>query len=334
MALKKLFSKCLFAAAGLSLAATGCVTEYGKPEASWWTSIDTEKDAERQTIQLKHPGRMHLIAGQVAEKRKLHADARKHYAAALKEEPKNVDAIIGIARLDQHSGRMGDAANGFDRAMKLAPNDDNVLDAAGMFYAAQGRWQQATALLQRAVSAKPNHKDHRFHYGVVLAKSGNFSAAHQQFVVAVGKPMAHYHIGYMLYEQGQNEAAARQFQLALSMQPDLEAPRAMLAKLGYTRRRTEQVANNDRQPMRRPVRSVNHVEQSRDLGTQSAWGHRAAPQQPSNHSHGSNDGPVILPGPRQPSQAAPRGPVARPNFATQQSNQGIVIPPPYRGNVQ
>lgn len=330
MALRKLWSHCLLAAAGMSLAATGCVTEYGKPEPSLWTSIDTEKEQSLSALKLKHPGRMHLIAAKVAETRKLHADARQHYQAALKEEPRNVEAILGIARLDQHAGRMRDASRGFDRAMQLAPNDDEVLGSIGMFHASQGRWQQATGMLHRAVSANPNNKDHRFHLGVVLAKAGNYPAAEQQFTVAVGKPMAHYHIGYLLYEQGRNEEAARRFQLALTLQPDLEAPKEMLTKLGYHRPR-EQYADAGR----RPIQSVGHTAPPNNQPMLPQPRHEPIQRVQRTQPVNNGNGPLIVPGPlnrsiRTVPQQQPRTQPA----GRQSAQQRIVIPPPYQGNVR
>lgn len=333
-------------------AAVGCVTEYGRPKPALWTSVDNN-DETPQSVKLKRPGRMHLIAGKVAEKRQLHGEARKHYKAVLAEDGNNLDAILGLARLDQHAGRIGSARKGFDRAMQLAPRNHEVLDSAGMFYASQNQLPRAISMLQQAVAQAPDDKDHRFHLGVVMAKAGNYNAAMPHFVAAVGRPRAHYHMGYLLYEQGRTDDAIREFQIALSLQPQLDEARTMLSRLGIgqpqQRQRQQYAANRrppvqDRRPMnpRPPIQSVGHTEPPNDLGTQSAWQrttpHRIGTPQDSD----SNDGPTIIPGP------VGSGSVAAPNTSgsftpgyapaqqpvQQPTGQGIVIPPAYPGNAR
>lgn len=156
------------------------------------------------------------------EQRASYATARKYYQHALTLNEKSVDATIGVARMDEVAGRIGDAEQGFLKAVRLDGNSPRSLDALGQFYANQKRWNDALPTLQRAVAASPDDKDIRYHYGVALAKSGQTEQAMPQLVDALGSAKAHYNMGVILYEQRQLVASEEQFAAAVMENPRLE----------------------------------------------------------------------------------------------------------------
>lgn len=245
----------------------GCVSEAGRSGPALWSSVD--KSGNSPTGKLRYPGKTNLRFAELAERSGRHAQAREHYRAALSHDPKSVDAVIGIARLDQYAGDTDEAEKGFERALTLAPRNPKVLHSVGLFRAAQGRWTEALGLLQAAASAAPRSREYRKSLGLVLAKTGDFKGAWPHLAVSMGEGEAHYYIGSYLLERGDRQRAARQFQLAIIKSPDLNEARDRLAQL------------QRRQPQRddAPIRSVGHVAAPNDAGTRSAWGggrlHRA-----------------------------------------------------------
>lgn len=284
------------AACGLALGAaaflSGCVTEPGRSDRpALWSSVETKETDD--PLLMRNPARVSVAYGKVQEQRGQLSEARQHYQRALAEDSKSVDAIIGIARLDQYAGRYAEAESGFKRALKLAPKNPHVNDSVAMFYASQNRWKEAVASLQEALKGDPNNADYQKKLAISLAKTGNLSAAYQQFLVTVGEAEAHYYMGMILMERGQQAAAAQQFQLALMNAPDMDAARTKLAELNggglpatYANRQISPGYNGN-------VRSVAHTTSPNNGGYV-----RQPPTQPTynNPEHSI----VITPGPKQP----------------------------------
>jgi Tfp pilus assembly protein PilF len=158
------------------------------------------------------------------EQRASYDAARKAYqhVLTLNDKSVEVDAVIGLARLDEVAGRVGEAEQGFKKAARLESDSPRSLDALGQFYSAQSRWSDALPTLQRAVSASPDDKAIRYHYAIALAKSGQLEQAKPQLVQAVGSATAHYNIGILLHEQGDLVGSEEQFSAALLENPRLE----------------------------------------------------------------------------------------------------------------
>lgn len=148
-------------------------------------------------------------------------DARTGYEKVLAEEPNNVEAVLGMSRMNVKAQRMVEAEQGFTQAMKLSPKSPAVLSEVGQFYAQQQRWEKAIPLLQEAQRIEPHEKSHQFTLAVTLTKAGRISEALPHFTDAVGEAAAHYNVGRLLVESGKNTQAEEQFTLALAKDPAL-----------------------------------------------------------------------------------------------------------------
>ncbi|MGQ0637107.1 MAG: tetratricopeptide repeat protein [Planctomycetaceae bacterium] len=253
-------------AAGLCLCAlaTGCVTtyetvqnkstissagpgDYGQPVpqpsaghsesggwfAGWW---NPKRKIKSQT-HLAYARHEESMASQAAarhdreEQRAALAAARKAYEQVLADNEKSIDAIIGVARLDQVAGKTHDAEQGFLKAVRLDPNCGRAHDALGQFYADQKRWPEATQALQKAMAAEPDERSFQFHYAIALAKSGQVDAARPHLVESVGPAAAHYNLGVILHDQGYPTKAEEEFVAALVENPRLEQAQRWLKDL-------------------------------------------------------------------------------------------------------
>ncbi len=148
-------------------------------------------------------------------------EARVGYEKVLTAEPNNVDAMLGMARMNVKAQRLVDAEQGYTHAMKLQPKSPAVLSEVGQFYAQQQRWDKAIPLLQEAQRIEPHEKSHQYTLAVVLTKAGRTSEALPHFTEAVGEAAAHYNVGRMLVETGKTREAEEQFTLALAKDPAL-----------------------------------------------------------------------------------------------------------------
>ncbi|MFH1302620.1 MAG: tetratricopeptide repeat protein [Planctomycetota bacterium] len=169
---------------------------------------------------LKNPDKFYITHGQLQEKMGDTKSARSSYEVALGQNPKSIEAVLGLARLDQVAGRKAEAEKGFQKALEMAPEDPKVRANIGQFYAAEEKWDQAIALLSSAVKAAPADKNARYQLGIAMASSGDYQGAMPHLIRAVGEAEAHYNIGYILRDRGQLQASEQQFLQAVLLKPE------------------------------------------------------------------------------------------------------------------
>lgn len=147
-------------------------------------------------------------------------DARRHYSEVAESKPKNIEAILGLARIDQLSGRPHEAEQGFLKALKLDENSPVALHALGQFYASQERWPEAVAQLNRAMLSAPTEKQYRYDLAVAMVHNGDVNSALPHFVRTVGDAEANYNVGLILQKQGRLAEARAQMLAAVTKKPD------------------------------------------------------------------------------------------------------------------
>ena len=175
-------------------------------------------------------------------------DAETAYRRVLKKDPKNVEALIGLARLiETNAGdrpnELADAQDAYERAAAAAPGDARTHNALGRFHAARGRWGDSAAAFGRAASVAANTRQSReasFGLAVATARGGDLAAARPHFVAAVGEASAHYNVGTLLLRAGDRDAAEAEFRQAVLKDPgdnpELKKAHAALAALTEGRR--------------------------------------------------------------------------------------------------
>ncbi|QDU01321.1 TPR repeat-containing protein YrrB [Gimesia chilikensis] len=169
---------------------------------------------------LKHPDKFYVTHGQLQEKMGDLDSARTSYQVALGENPKSIDAVLGLSRLDQVAGRKIEAEKGFQKALEMEPQNPQVRASIGQFYAAEQKWDKAIPLLSEAIKAAPADKNIRYQLGIAMASSGDYQAAMPHLIRAVGEAEAHYNIGYILKDRGELQASEQQFLQAVLLKPE------------------------------------------------------------------------------------------------------------------
>ena len=194
---------------------TGCASS-----GSRWPSFAKRDNGPRKN--LKDPSKLDLAYAKWQEQLGNMTEARERYQRVLHDEPQSVDALLGLARMDQLAGRLTEAEQGFRKALKNSPNDPLVLDALGQFYAAQEKWPQAIDVLKQGLQIAPTDNTIRFHLAVATARYGDLAAAKPHFVNSVGEAEAEYNLGLILHDQGKLELAEQHFIQATVKKPTLE----------------------------------------------------------------------------------------------------------------
>ena len=158
-------------------------------------------------------------------------EAREHYEKALANDPKHLDALIGIARLNHREGNLVAATELYQQALRAHPNNPVALNDLGLCYARRDMLQQAHQSIGQAIRQDPSSKLYRNNLALVLVEMNRTDDALAQLKSVHGEAIAHYNLAYLLREKGQHDAAAQHLRTALQLDPRMEPARAMLARL-------------------------------------------------------------------------------------------------------
>lgn len=210
------------------LFASGCVAPSGNSLGSGFVPPSDAASLTEAVKDIQDPAKLYLAYAKWQEDVGNLVKARESYEFALGEDPQSMDAILGLARIDQLAGRKYKAEQRFLKALQMKPSDPNVLNTVGQFYATEERWDEARQMLRAAMQADPEHPKYRFDLAVALANSGDIESAMPHFVQTVGDAEAYYNIGYILYKRGELAAAERQLLQAVVTKPQLAEAHAML----------------------------------------------------------------------------------------------------------
>jgi tetratricopeptide (TPR) repeat protein len=165
----------------------------------------------------------------------LREKARVEYLQALRQEPNNVPAQLGLARLYFDMNNHDQAVAAYQKALKQDPKNVTLLYELGMVYARSREWEPALVHLKGAYTLDPNNKQCATTYGHCLARSGHIDEALDVYRQAVGEAMAHYNLARMLHHMNQPELCRQQLDMALRADPQLSEARELLVQLSTSR---------------------------------------------------------------------------------------------------
>ena len=185
--------------------------------------------------ELKNPVKVHLAYALWHEQQGNLLEARNSYNKVLEKNSKNIDALLGLARLDTQLNRLSDAESRLQKAQKLAPKSAQVAAAVGQFHAAQRDWPRALEQLQAARTLSPYEPTYPFQLGIVQARSGDLVAALTSLTEAVGPAEAHYNLAVILQEQDRSAEAESHLKQALALKSDLAQAKTLLNAMYHQR---------------------------------------------------------------------------------------------------
>ncbi len=136
----------------------------------------------------------------------------------------------------ERSGRWARAEADFKFALELAPDQPNVLNYLGYAWADRGEHlEEASGMVQRAVSLRPNDGSIIDSLGWILLRQGDKAGALKQLERAVElepeDPVINAHLGDALVAVGRKREAEFQWRRALNLKPDPDDQHAIEVKL-------------------------------------------------------------------------------------------------------
>ena len=199
------------------------------------------READDDAVSLKNkakpgPGLYVAIARLYEQSGKM-AEAEQQYQLALKEKPNHLPALLGYAHLKDYLGKPNEAIQLYQRAAKAYPRQASIHNNLGLCYARQNRLDEAAAAMSRAAELDPENPLYRNNIAAVLVDQGKLRDAFRHLREVHGDAAACYNMGYLLNQKGQTQAAMQYFALALRADPSMDAARRWIE---YLQRSTAQ----------------------------------------------------------------------------------------------
>ncbi len=151
--------------------------------------------------------------------------AEKEKAEKRKQASAEVQALFTAGIDLAAQGKHEEAIAKFEEALKLDPEQSNIIGNMAESYSKLGKDNDALAAYQRAISVNPNDAALYTNMGVILSKMGKNTESQEAFKKAASlNPGASaqnlYNIGATLVNNGKTQEAAEQFKAAIAADPN------------------------------------------------------------------------------------------------------------------
>ena len=256
-------------ASSLMLGSVGCGSLWGKKPAMFEPPTTAAKPVERrakdegpiklETLLAVGEVRLQAAAGPERTERERDANiesARAAYQQVLKRDPKNIDAMLGMARSYKIAQDKDLCVEWYQRATKASPTSASIWGEMGQSIDGLKDRDLAISCYHTATKLDPANKDYRKALGFALARVGRYEEAEAWLTRCMSPADAHVCLARMMDHNGQRELANKHFTLALESDPSNERARLALSNA---------VAPNDN--MATGVKTVNYEQYAPASGT-------------------------------------------------------------------
>lgn len=157
--------------------------------------------------------------------------ARVRYQRALKTDPKNKAALLGMARLYAKLGDRDHALEVYKKYLNLYPKDAEVMHEIAIVHGQWRDWNGAAAWCEAALKPDPENRTIRKTMGFCQARAGKWDEAFATLCKVMPEPQARYNMARVLEHLNYPDASRQQLQLALQADPAFAPAREFLAEL-------------------------------------------------------------------------------------------------------
>ena len=152
------------------------------------------------------------------------AQAADEYQAALALEPNNPSTLNDLGVALAKTGDLNGALQSYRKAVTLSPGLAAVHDNLGVALQKKGDAAAALAEFRAAVAAEPNDVQAHSNLGLALESRGDLAGALRQYQTALrldrGSYEAQYNVARALEESGDFDGAIAAFQRTVAQKPD------------------------------------------------------------------------------------------------------------------
>lgn len=109
----------------------------------------------------------------------------KLYQDALRAEPKNVTALIGLGMARQRDNKHAEAEVALQKALAYDPVNEPASFALGVTYFKQERWKDAMTYFEKSLAKRPDNASGRHYLGIIATKLSLLERAEREFKTAL-----------------------------------------------------------------------------------------------------------------------------------------------------
>jgi tetratricopeptide (TPR) repeat protein len=151
-------------------------------------------------------------------------EAINEYQIALKLKPDFAETRYNLGMAYEAQGRLSEAINEYQTALKLNPAHARSHNNLGNIYAAQGRIDEAINEYKTVLNLSPNFIEAHNNLGVAYKAQGQIDEAINEYQIALKlKPdyaEVHNNLGIAYKAEGQIDEAINEYQTAVKLKPD------------------------------------------------------------------------------------------------------------------
>jgi Tfp pilus assembly protein PilF len=193
----------------------------------------TEPTFKEDAISLSRPAKpsaqLYVALARLAEQQQRFGEAEQYYEKALEISPKDVEALLGYARLKDLANDPESASRLYRRAMEAHPNDPAVHNDWALFLVRRGRPQEAVRAMENAIRLQPRRWLYRNNMAIILVQLAQYEQALNHLLAVQDPATACYNLGYILLKRGDLPQAQQYFLLSLQHNPRFEPAHRGLA---------------------------------------------------------------------------------------------------------
>jgi Tfp pilus assembly protein PilF len=156
------------------------------------------------------------------------ASAARLYEDAIRAEPKNINALIGLGMTHQRSAKYEESEAALQKAMAFEPDNDSAAYALAVTYFKQERWKDSMTLFEKSLDKQPKNASARHYLGIIATKLSLLDRAEREFKTTLaidpGYGDAHFNLAvlYATWDPPQWDKARAEYDQAIKkgVKPD------------------------------------------------------------------------------------------------------------------
>ncbi|HEU4384615.1 MAG TPA: tetratricopeptide repeat protein [Anaeromyxobacteraceae bacterium] len=168
----------------------------------------------------------HLWLGTAYERANSPAEAEEEYRAAQARDPRRTDGYERVAALKAAQGRCQEGIPDLEKALKVAPRQQQLRVAVGDCLERLGKHTEAIRIYREALKADPKQKSLYYRIARSIHERGSGRDALAWYERAAREEpqnaMSFYYLGYLYKERGQRQKALQAFRTYLKLKPEAE----------------------------------------------------------------------------------------------------------------
>lgn len=165
------------------------------------------------------------------ERDRLLSQARQVYQEVLAQDPKNIEALVGLGEMYKVTGETDRLNEVLTRASKLHPGNPKVWSWVAVQYSQAKNWDAACDAYARAVRLDPENRQYRIHMGFTLARAGRYEEGYECLSKSMRESEAHYNLAMMMIHNSDIDRARHELQMSLRVDPNFSAAGEKLTAL-------------------------------------------------------------------------------------------------------